>query len=726
MSLGKMLKELVGSRKQEAVACEWLEHWRAAGGKEFSTDHAVSSLSRCLNEKIEGARFFFEERKRAVILLDVLKVPEEARQSIHDAAEKLLANGGRRPPKLVIDLTAWTGEREAVEALAVTVEETIVSKTSLRPVAIIITDAQYRWLPRTFDDFGDALQVERVLGREHARSLAQELATDSALVLSPWRFAVFDRWAAIGYKVGAMQVEPADALDRFAREGKLSGLPNVEHDAALLDGLTLATKVPEPPSEGPKLRRLIEALSSPDLARDLRAEVGVRVAWAQRLEIKAAATEREAIESEFRRLQKRIGLNVDAMEGAEGRRDQLLERAMCRVVSPAAFRVGDELHVVAPEGAVPGEIRSHRLLRFHPIEHRVPALTRLRDALSDWTLDDLRDDPYLEHLLRTIGAEDRERIQFAHARASLLRARAIRPAAHEPLQNWRAGLEALLQDDPPAVDLMASVAATAAIPGVLLKCAESGDLSDLAIMPPAGELLISREETLCLWEKEDERRPPWPPTPALEVERWQDDVQSWIDRQRHYWDDGKKGAMPWERQSRNGCGFEQPAPREPDKVVMADQLPEGCTWAELDGLLASTWLGLRRAFAASDEIRARNGSVLVHVGGGVMMELWIRSHERRTGTRDLRAAFAVTCRRRYHEKGWEWAQVTTHTTTMGADGSQYEQGYELPRCVYLCGHGVAADVTFRFSPWFAADTVADRLRHSAMAAVHDAQAAADD
>lgn len=130
-------------------------------------------------------------------------------------------------------------------------------------VTAVFTDAQFRWLPRTFDD-RSGLTVERVTTASLARQRVLEIARD--LRSSSPRFEPFERWAALELAGGRVRLGPPDAIEVFARHGRLPSLPPVLRDVATLAGVQPDAKGTDVPAGGPALRDLVIALSTPDEA----------------------------------------------------------------------------------------------------------------------------------------------------------------------------------------------------------------------------------------------------------------------------------------------------------------------------------------------------------------------------------------------------------------------------------------------------------------------------
>lgn len=137
---------------------------------------------------------------------------------------------GEPPPRLVIDLTRWS-EVTTAKQLFDAVRVKIVDSLPVQPAVLLLTDALYDLLPRSFDA-AKWLRVE-VIEVVDAEARVRELTDGGALLASPVCQVDPERWLAIDYRAAdqALILEPADGLARFARAGALS-LPAVEHDLA--------------------------------------------------------------------------------------------------------------------------------------------------------------------------------------------------------------------------------------------------------------------------------------------------------------------------------------------------------------------------------------------------------------------------------------------------------------------------------------------------------------
>lgn len=704
MTLGTLLREMLKDRKQGEVAAEWQRRWTERGGKELSFDHVESSLSRCVNERLEGVRFFFGDRGRGALLLDVLGATPEQREATFASADSAMSASGERPPQIVVDLTTWVGDRDAVERLAVAIEESVLSRAPDMTVAVVLTDAQFRWLPRTFDE-RRGLAVERVAAAEHARPKVLEIARDAALVISSWRSDPFERWAALEFVGGRVQLGPPDALEVFGRDGRLPSLPRVLRDVATLAGVTPDAQGKAAPGGGPALRDLVVALSAPDEAGKI-GPPGARLRLAQAVGVVATATPREVLDDELGRVRAKLGIPCDDSTRAEEGLQNMLERATRRTVGPAAFLFNDEIHVVAPPGALRGRTSELPHVHWHEVEQRVPALQRLQSIIARLTIDDLIADPHLEQAIAAVDKDDLDHVPLAHAAAWLLRAEEVASAPVIPEAEWRGALAALTScAAPPASLLAASDSDWVLLSEPRLSRARAGDLGELAITPPAGKrLLVTRSDKMFYLSTRTLSK-----TPARlihDVDAWQDALEQCL-LSRTY-QRARPDERPWDQHS-------GPRPTSPDVRR---------TWQELDRMMAGVWLALRRASGSDEAVEMHSDAILVHVGAGISIELHVRRHA--AAGNGVIAAFGtrVTSTSRYPGDPVAWSPIASHVTTAGPGGSNHEPGYELPSLVYLAGKGYAAEITFAFTPWLASGSAATPAFTAVRAAIEDAEEAA--
>ncbi|MDC3958538.1 hypothetical protein KEG38_32080 [Polyangium jinanense] len=166
----------------------------------------------------------------------------------------------------------------------------------------------------------------------------------------------------------------------------------------------------------------------------------------------------------------------------------------------------------------------------------------------------------------------------------------------------------------------------------------------------------------------------------------------------------------------------------------------GSVWREADRELALAWLSLRRILAG-ESIRLRDGSVLALLGDGIFAELSIHSHSPRVERTKLRASLLMPIHYEWSKvkrAGWDWRWVL-HSflkpviSHLAETESQYNAsthiGPSLPRAIRLEGHGLVADITFRYSPLFTSSghrTAPSIATAAAAASITNAAATDDD
>jgi hypothetical protein len=479
-------------------------------------------------------------------------------------------------------------------------------------------------------------------------------------------------------------------------------------------GVEPTTEKPALPKDGIELREYMLALATGALRFEKPA--AQRLAEARALGIDAAATEREIVEHDVATLTKALGITVDD-EGGERARDELVSRALRRAVEPRAFRIGDEIHVVAPEAAIGPSVREHPRARLHLVEPRIPAISRLRAALTELTEDDLLEDPLLEKLIARLDLDGSEAIPFAHARATLFRTGSVAPP-RAPRADWREALAAIVHSDPPRAMLYVEPEACSIMPGQLRSRATPTDLRDLAFFPTHGPVLlpaqaillatatpsawglVSRPQAVPAHSEEDGESGAPPP----EVDLWQDALDAWIR----------------ERESLRSWNWKAPE---------AVEIPIPWATVLLDEMVTSTWFALRRAVRTSEVVQRPNGTAQVHVGGGICVVIDARAHRSRNEPRSTRAALCCSASRpeRWdgrHEGGPMLTSLTQHLTFSGHE-SGYEPGWTTPRGLYLAGAGYAIDVRFAFVPWLRGAGEALALRMPIRQRLEDDAAAAE-
>lgn len=685
MTLGELLKaQLRDPHNQKSVAMAWLGRAQKLG-QSWSPSTIESHLSRCFGERPPGVRFFFEDHERARLLLDVMEVPESDRAPIHAAAEELLMMDKDRPPRLIVDVTAYSGRVDA-RRLFEAVRTAIVEPRPMEPVLLLLTEVQYDDLPRSFDQHEAWLRVEMVAAAV-ASARAAELASAGALVASFRRHSPPERWLAmdVDLRTGRLVFEPADGLERFAREGSLP-LPAVVHDLSHFVGddpipqLDLAGLGPL------EQRRAMVDLASEDHAERVAKDPVRRLATARTLGVTAAATERDRVEAELRSAVAGLGAATVSTMDAESF-DALLARARRRPQPPTMARVGDQIHVINPEAHQPG--LDHRRVQLHRIDAAEPALTRLRTAVNRWTLGDFEADPFLDRLISRLDPDGHEHRAFVHARAVLL-ARTLSPQRGRLVADWRAALERLLAHDVPPARLRLIVDPSRSLSQYVTvnappwaKAALHGVSTDVSVLEFSRSALanavpISREATVRVAQRtEGDRYGYSRQTVELEIpdgdatspgvtgadERWLDLFDAW------------------------SSGAELTVSVRPGEPLRA--LP----WQQADLHLGLTWLALRTALRTAPAVRLHDGAVLVQIADGLAARVEVRET---SGALELGASLDAVCSQHDLER---W------TLGVGVASGVSSVRLSVPQRVILLGEQVRAEVEFLGAPLLAGANV---------------------
>lgn len=676
MTLGDLLKQhLREPLSQKSVAMSWLERAPGSGqGRKPST--IESQLSRCFRDQRQGVRFFFVDRERARTLLDVMNVPEGDRAPIYAAAEELLKMDKDRPPLLIVDVTSRSGRvdaRQLFEAL----RAAIIEPRPLEPALLFLTEVQYDDLPRSFDQHEDWLRVEIVAETEVPARLADP-ACAGALVASFRRHVPPDRWLAMDLDLKAVRLmfEPADGLERFARDGSLA-LPAVAHDLA---GFMSGVPIPpfDPNGLGPlEQRRAMVDLGSEDRAVRVEADPAKRLAMARALEVIAVATPRDRIEAELREAEAELGTpNITSMPSAKFA--ELLARARKRPQPPTIVRVEDQLEVVNPDPDQPG--LKHSRVRVHRIEVPEPALGRLRAAIERWTQGDFEADPFLHGMISRLDPGGREQLAFLHARALLLR-QPLSPREGGLVEDWRAALMRLLVHDVPPAMLRLEHSSkepsrywTVAAPPLIEDALRGRSQRDVGVLKHprpalASSVSIARDETAVLASELASYDTDKSAIRALDVaggprgtagEQWLDAFEAWT-----------------EGRSATGPFFSAL------KIEPVGPFP----WDEADLHLGFIWLALRAAIRSTPAIELHDGRVLLPIGEGLAVRVDVYETAERW---DLRALLDVFNSSDYRHSGW--------MLSVGVASGIPSIKLEIPRRLILLGEQLRAEIEFIGSP----------------------------
>lgn len=316
----------------------------------------------------------------------------------------------------------------------------------------------------------------------------------------------------------------------------------------------------------------------------------------------------------------------------------------------------------------------------------LPALTVLRDAVADRTLDERIDDPYLVALAHRIGGTSGQSSRasaFDHARAWLLRRRFPEPRRDHLVGDWRSSLGALVAGPAPEAGLLVDAGRRLVLDPHQRNRLREHHADDLALCPPVAPLLIGRLDTLVELEQ--------PPLffgdslveLGLEVNEWEADLIGWLSRRRER--EATLDPSAW---------LDFLGARVAERVVIGpEQDQPSVDWRTLDRLLGSVWLALRRATPRAEAVEIAGGAQLLLLGGGVCASIVARTHTPRDESREVRAAFLTRV------AGHGVASVWPTREERREGGFPDSQDAELPRGLYVRGPGVAIDIRFVRAPW---------------------------
>ncbi|MBK6580399.1 MAG: hypothetical protein IPG17_30405 [Sandaracinaceae bacterium] len=347
-------------------------------------------------------RFFFNDPKRAALLFGVLNATDDERDALTRGANERIAGGGHTPKRLVLDLHDLGGD--ALDLLEA-VENTLLADDRLGPAVVLLTIEQYNRLPITYADRG--LELVRVADAAAVQSALAErphaLVVSSRPPLDAEGRQCFTRWAAISWNRKTLVIEPADAIDRFAREAPLPGpSQRAGRPSSGRLGLVPASRGGMP--VGPELRSRMEARRGHPRARS-----GARLGEALALGIVAASTDAERVRAALAL----AGLPAEQVTDAAGLK-RALARAQLRSAPPTVLHVDGAWHLVNAEQ--PAALLGHPRVSVHTISAGPTALSRLAKAVAGRTAVDWELDPRLERAMDELDPARTDE-GLAHARS---------------------------------------------------------------------------------------------------------------------------------------------------------------------------------------------------------------------------------------------------------------------------------------------------------------------
>jgi hypothetical protein len=721
-ALGEGLKRLVPEGKwQSALANEWVELWgkRRRGTALPSVDTVEARLREGLQGRLTGIRYLFGDEDRRAVTWGVFPADEAERARLEALADEALRTD--RPLRLLVDVTSGPQEGARADAMWEGLHRLLFGPDTLTPMALVLTEAQYERLPRSFDDFGELVSFQRVANAEAARARLEELSASSgetALVASARPRLPFERWCALRVE-GEVAFGPPDALAITRQKGALEGLSPVTRP---LTRIAAQEGEKDLPTNDPvRLRKLALALTrgqvflTPDWGPAARTTwsttdqeappVGVarRISWARQLGVEAAATEEEWTTA----LPKRLA-PVPVLE-----RD-LLPQALAYAAyasDPLVVLADHGLHAVNPSDHVRAELAGLAVEVHEVVPNRRAALDAYFDAAASLETDALLADPFLEDLTAPFLLDDEARRIIGRAAATLLLSERLRPApptaASEPL----VGLLALLAPKGP-VEATLRLRGRGAEP---LERERSRDERERerawtyfvrpGTLPPEGEpwlapiapvtlargaaaWIVCPKESLGSGTERSAERTLTVPTLGDDPSRWASELVASL--------------RPEPRAARASTPSLALSARHATRLTI-----EPWIWAQADRELAFVLAALRTSLARRDEpLPLPNGAFLLPLGPGVFAELFVREDRRATHEHLAASLFQpfdlsmsqklpIDTATRILPLFWGQADASRGAT------AATRIGVPVPHAVHLSGNGYRADVTFYASGLFA-------------------------
>ncbi|EPX60716.1 hypothetical protein D187_001365 [Cystobacter fuscus DSM 2262] len=722
--------------KQTAVAARWLERWKEQGnnGPTWSDTTIDSHLSRALNDSQQGIRFFFQDRSRGALLLEVLQAPPGDHEEVFKLADSALRQEGA-PARVVIDATGWAASVRNADTLFAELKRLLVTEGP-HPIDLILLEEQYDRLPRSFDSFEKEkkLRLVQVKTPEQGWEAAQARAEEQGVLLSARRFPVFERWLAADFDGQALRIEPKQGLEQLRTRGALPSLEPVTHD--------LTEVVPTGEEHGSGLKtysaceqhRWMRVLRSEEASARSGADARTRQGLARYLDITATSTEQERLDAKVRALQQELpgSVKIQAVSAEELKSQQ--DRAHRRQLAPTVLQVGSVVHLLnVPDGARLAQSRPW--VSVHDIVPDPTALSLLLAEVDRWSEFDFLRDPYLDHLISRLDPEEKQRTAFLHARAGLLLTPALKPQTVAPEAHWRPLLEELLSGDPPAAQLRVHLSNAVLDERddehdderdyeikrtyFLLMQSRMEHLKQIPVtplrhVPPFGDTLIDRTDnpligtggtsSRALFVSSQYSRPSVLVANTASRAR---DSEFWLDA---YEASESHSTEAFSSRYDDRYNRRYLPPLQHWQTTPLHIAPE--YWEMADRELALAWLALRMALLNPRAIRLPDGAVLLQLGGSFFAELRVTRLAQSAMSSQVQACLFLDTniqafKRTTQPEGYLMTDeafrisdlVTTHTVTGG-----YDFGARLPKWIHILGERTCADIRFRGSALFSEAT----------------------
>lgn len=641
MSIGALLNEFV-TDAQAKIAANWCDQCAKILNKEISFQTASSRFSECLNDKVKGVKFFFNDSQHAQILFEILNVPEEKREPIRRTARQIIESGGQSKPRIVIDLvmsSTLTAEHHRwLENLLQNYKET-------QPLALFARNDHS--IPLSLAK-NSKLNIELIEDQTNYTHKVKEKISSDTLLLSPHHdLAPWEQWAAIG--IDQLDIYPKDAISQFEKNGQLSALPTVEYPLndivpANSIGSDLAlTTLKQFKQNPPLLKKTMEELTNEEGIQKIKGlflshyppfkwnpNPADRFALANLLNISATSTqterqthaeeirkqqealERENIENEITNLLSNFQ-NMECKTLTSKEHDARLARAVKRDLGSLLWRVGDHIHGLNLKE------ESFNNLRFthHQIACAPNEMSQLVAYTENWTEDDLLADSLLEDAICQLDPTKKNQHTFDHARWTLLSFFNHHPLKKSSLSvDWKSVLNETFSKSPPASELKISQ--------FLVLYSQYRDhkygfcfveknrikLNSEFFYNYQDFMIIKRNMDICIttnYAKSKNRN---------------------INKDPAAWQD------LYEKNQINIDSIEIQPYAEKRKLNLFPKF-----WNELDLITVSIWMSMRSSLQQLNCVEMHDGTIALHFGQGITAKLSIR---KKAAITQLRALLGVT------------------------------------------------------------------------------------
>ena len=255
--------------------------------------------------------------------------------------------------------------------------------------------------------------------------------------------------------------------------------------------------------------------------------------------------------------------------------------------------------------------------------------TRLLDATSNWTAEDLLLDRRLERVLADLDYGGHEADAFQHARATILFNDALSLRTPGPSKAWREALQAIVSESPPLPSFRVSLGTERDLDGSVVvspserpfpPSMEVGELPDpsegpWALVPGRGPVEVKRGDAFHSVELRDQGNDRMVVIPYKATE------EAWA------------GCLLAQRQGTYARGF----PLTGARRLLTKHDLEGRRFDEAEATLAVQWVCIRRALARDEGVQLPGREALLPLDK--VRLAWVHAHEHGMASDPVRAAY---------------------------------------------------------------------------------------